>query len=103
MIDPVGLAGAARACGQISAGLARSFVAGVRVGRDQAAALRSAALSCDRHPDRGRYRCTRAVAEALPRVGHDLVVYRSGAGGWFGHHPPPDASPALPVVVVALV
>src|SRR5262249_59657743 len=50
--DASGVAGATRARDQISAGLARALVARLRVGGDQAAALRAAALSRGRPPDR---------------------------------------------------
>src|SRR5262249_55672669 len=52
--DPGGVAGAARARRAISAGLAGAVLDRVRVGADQAAALRAAALSGDRDPDRRR-------------------------------------------------
>ncbi len=69
-----GVEGAARARRAIPAGLADPVVAGVRSGDDQAAALRAAALSGDRHPDRrhpreGRVSPRRAGWCAAPSAG----------------------------------
>ena len=61
---PCGLVVASRARRAIPAGLDRADLDPVRAGRHQAAALRAAALSGDRDPDRRRRRCARAaVAE----------------------------------------
>ena len=54
-----GVGGAPRACRALSAGLAGAVLDRVRAGRDQAAALRAAALSGDRHSDRRRRRNAR--------------------------------------------
>ena len=59
---------------QYPAGLAGAVLDRVRTGDDQAAALRAAAVSGDRHPDGGRDRATRAVAHAW---------LMRGAAWWF--------------------
>ena len=68
-----GVAGAARARRAISAGLADPVLDRVRTGADQAAALRAAALSGDRHPDRRRAGAPGAVA-LLADARRGLVV-----------------------------
>ena len=72
-----GLDGAPRAGRVFSPGLAGAVVDRVRTGRDQAAALRAAALSRHRHPHRRRGRDQSAVAAALAGARHDVVVHRS--------------------------
>ena len=72
-----GLGGAARAGAQVPAGLARAVLDRVRAGGDQAAALRAAALSGDRHPDRRRGRCA-----ACCRSGRWLVRGTDRGGSW---------------------
>ena len=83
-----GVAGAARARRAVPAGVAGAVLDRVRTGADQAAALRAAALSGDRDPDRRRAGAAGAVA----------IWLRRGAAWWF-------AIPALPrsVAVVGAV
>ncbi len=86
-----------------AAGLARALVAGVGVGDDQAAALRAAALSRDRHPDRRRHRRARALAQALPRARDALVVRGSDGGRGCRHRRARRHRPAIRAVGVAVV
>ncbi len=72
-----GVAGAARAGGAVFAGVACPFLDRVRTGAHQAAALRAAALSGDRDPDRGRAGAAGAVA-ILVDARRGLVVRNSG-------------------------
>ncbi len=69
-----GLGGAPRAGGALPAGLAGAVLDRVRTGGDQAAALRAAALSGDRHPDRRRGRIQSAVAAGVAGARRDVVV-----------------------------
>ena len=74
---PCGAGGLARRAGarrEIPAGLARAVLDRVRARGDQAAALRAAALSGDRDPDRRRGRQPRAVAAAAGSARHRVVV-----------------------------
>ena len=80
-----GLARAARAGDQVPARLARAVLDRVRAGGDQAAALRAAALSGDRDPDRRRDRHARAVAptaaRSAARSGGSCFRWSSGVAG----------------------
>ena len=73
-----GVAVAARAGRAISAGLADAIMARVRSGDHQAAALRAAALSGHRDPDRGDRRRRRAGARTLAHARHGRLVPVSG-------------------------
>ena len=75
MAAPGGLAGAARARRAVSAGVADSVLDRVRTGADQTAALRAAALSGDRDPDRRRAGAAGAVA-VVAEARRRLVVCR---------------------------
>ena len=83
--------GAARARREISAGLAGADLDRARARRHQAAALRAAALSGGRDPDRRHRRCTHAVGAHLARARHDVVVRD------------PARWPALPAIVALIV
>ena len=72
-----GLAGAARARRAVPAGVAGPVLDRVRTGADQAAALRAAALSGDRDPDRRRAGAAGAVA-VVAEARRRLVVCHSG-------------------------
>ena len=74
-----GVAGAARARRAVPAGLAGAVLDRVRTGADQAAALRAAALSGDRDPDRRRAGAPGAVA-VVADARRGVVVCDSGAG-----------------------
>ena len=73
-----GRRGASRATKFLLAWL-RAVLDRVRAGGDQAAALRAAALSRDRDPDRRRGRRAAAVAQTAAGARHDLVVRGSDA------------------------
>ena len=73
-----GVGGAPRTCRALSSGLAGAVVDRVRAGGDQAAALRAAALSGDRHFDRRRGGNARPVATGVAGSRHLVVV--PGAG-----------------------
>ncbi len=84
----------ARAAVALPAGVGRAVLDRVRTGRDQAAALRAAALSGDRDPDRARDRAARPVgqsaSDALHRDVADLRRRDPGRRGLAGAlHPRP--------------
>ena len=72
-----GMGQAAGGADPLPPGMAGAGMAGVRNVRDQAAALRAAALSGHRHPHRRRGRSERAVAAALGQRRPHLVVARA--------------------------
>ena len=99
--DARDLAGAARARRAVSAGVAGPVLDRVRTGADKAAALRAAALSGDRDPDRRRAGAAGAVAVVAPARRRLVVCHTGGDIGHRGRRRDHvDASAGVPGMAV---